>query len=91
MIISQERRRDLATVVRRSWIDRRCVNQSGRPTSEGRSQACGVTYVTNNELGFDYLRDHLAYETEELTLTTRLNFAIVMRPTRSSSTKRGRL
>jgi len=40
--------------------------------------ACDVTYVTNNELGFDYLRDHLAYETEELTLTTRpLNFAIV--------------
>ena len=40
--------------------------------------ACDVTYVTNNELGFDYLRDHLAYETDELTLTTRpLNFAIV--------------
>mmetsp|Transcript_10753 Transcript_10753/g.32543 ORF Transcript_10753/g.32543 Transcript_10753/m.32543 type:complete len:1051 (+) Transcript_10753:114-3266(+) len=39
---------------------------------------CDVTYVTNNELGFDYLRDHLAYETEELTLTLRpLNFAIV--------------
>ena len=28
-----------------------------------------ITYVTNNELGFDYLRDHLAFEVEELTVT----------------------
>ena len=34
--------------------------------------------MTNNELGFDYLRDHLSYEPAELTVTGRaLNFAIV--------------
>ncbi|KAH8054722.1 ATPase-coupled protein transmembrane transporter [Aureococcus anophagefferens] len=49
-------------------------------TSEQRqaAYAADVTYVTNNELGFDYLRDHLAYETPELTVTQRpLHFAIV--------------
>ena len=49
-------------------------------TSEQRQLAyeADVTYVTNNELGFDYLRDHLAYETPELTVTQRpLHFAIV--------------
>ncbi len=28
--------------------------------------ACDVTYATNNELGFDYLRDNMKYSTEEM-------------------------
>ncbi|MEL6337360.1 MAG: preprotein translocase subunit SecA, partial [Pseudomonadota bacterium] len=29
--------------------------------------ACDVTYATNNELGFDYLRDNMKYRLEEMT------------------------
>ena len=28
--------------------------------------ACDVTYGTNNEYGFDYLRDNMKYEIEEM-------------------------
>ena len=40
----------------------------GNMTSEERKQnyACDVVYVTNNELGFDYLRDNMAYTPEEI-------------------------
>jgi len=55
------------------------VVQSESTSAQRReAYACDVTYVTNNELGFDYLRDHLAYETDELTATLRpFHFAIV--------------
>lgn len=35
-------------------------------TSEQRKEnyLCDITYVTNSELGFDYLRDNLATESE---------------------------
>jgi len=37
-----------------------------------------VTYVTNSELGFDYLRDNLAQEPEDLVLrSTGFNFCII--------------
>lgn len=35
-----------------------------------------ITYGTNNEFGFDYLRDHLALSADELTQTRR-HFAVV--------------
>jgi preprotein translocase subunit SecA len=39
---------------------------------------CDVTYGTNNEFGFDYLRDHMASLPEQLTVTKRgLTYAIV--------------
>ena len=31
-----------------------------------KSYACDVTYVTNNELGFDYLRDNMAFTVDEI-------------------------
>lgn len=31
-----------------------------------KNYACDVVYVTNNELGFDYLRDNMAYNTGEM-------------------------
>ena len=37
---------------------------------------CDVTYVTNNELGFDYLRDNMAHSLEECVLG-KLEYAIV--------------
>lgn len=38
--------------------------------------ACDITYGTNNELGFDYLRDNMVVYKEEMVLRG-LNFAIV--------------
>ncbi len=47
-------------------------------TSEERQQAygCDITYVTNNELGFDYLRDNMVIYKEQLVLR-KLGFAII--------------
>ena len=47
-------------------------------TSEERRAAynCDITYVTNNELGFDYLRDNMAIYKEQCVLRG-LNFAII--------------
>ncbi len=47
-------------------------------TSEERKKAynCDITYVTNNELGFDYLRDNMAIYKEQCVLRG-LNFAII--------------
>ncbi len=38
--------------------------------------ACDITYVTNNELGFDYLRDNMVIYKEQLVLRG-LHFAVV--------------
>ena len=47
-------------------------------SSEERQKAyrCDITYVTNNELGFDYLRDNMVIYKEQLVLR-ELNFAII--------------
>ena len=41
-----------------------------------RQYACDITYVTNNELGFDYLRDNMAIYKEQLVLRG-LEFCII--------------
>ncbi len=38
--------------------------------------ACDITYATNNELGFDYLRDNMKYERAQM-VQRPFNFAIV--------------
>ncbi len=47
-------------------------------TSEERQKAynCDITYVTNNELGFDYLRDNMVIYKEQLVLRG-LHYAII--------------
>ena len=47
-------------------------------TSEERRDAynCDITYVTNNELGFDYLRDNMVIYKEQLVLRD-LHYAII--------------
>lgn len=47
-------------------------------TSEQRREAyaCDITYVTNNELGFDYLRDNMAIYKEQLVLRD-LDYCII--------------
>ena len=41
-----------------------------------KAYACDITYGTNNEMGFDYLRDNLKSRTEQMVQRT-LNFGIV--------------
>ena len=53
------------------------VSKSGQTQDEKRAAyASDITYATNNELGFDYLRDNLAFSLAERALG-KLNFAIV--------------
>jgi len=49
-----------------------------QPNSEGRRKAynADITYGTNNEFGFDYLRDNMAHTPEEL-VQRKHNYAIV--------------
>lgn len=41
-----------------------------------KAYGCDITYGTNNELGFDYLRDHMKFYPEQL-VQRELNYAIV--------------
>ncbi len=53
------------------------VSKSGQTSDEKReAYDCDITYATNNELGFDYLRDNLAFATADKA-QRELNFAIV--------------
>ncbi len=49
---------------------------SMRPDERRKAYACDITYGTNNELGFDYLRDNMASSLEECVQRGH-NFAIV--------------
>ena len=50
---------------------------SGQAPEEKRhAYACDITYGTNNEFGFDYLRDNMAFSLEE-KVQRELHFAIV--------------
>ncbi|BCD90445.1 protein translocase subunit SecA [Francisella halioticida] len=46
------------------------------PEQRKKSYACDITYGTNNEFGFDYLRDNMAYEKEQQVQRSR-NFVII--------------
>ena len=51
--------------------------QNGMTSAERqKSYACDITYVTNNELGFDYLRDNMAIYKNQLVLRN-LHYAII--------------
>ena len=53
------------------------VIRSGQPPDEKReAYACDIVYGTNNEFGFDYLRDNLAFRNED-RMQRGLAFAIV--------------
>ena len=52
------------------------VLNSMKPEERRAAYACDITYVTNNELGFDYLRDNMAVYKENLVLRD-LRYAII--------------
>ncbi len=47
-----------------------------RPCTRREAYAADITYGTNNEFGFDYLRDNISYEAKDLR-QREFNFAIV--------------
>ncbi len=52
------------------------VLNSMTPKERQEAYACDITYVTNNELGFDYLRDNMAIYKEQLVIR-ELHYAII--------------
>ncbi len=55
-----------------------CIDKT-EPNSEQRRRAyrCDITFGTNNEFGFDYLRDNMALQTEDLVQRDEHYYAIV--------------
>ncbi|MEC4019627.1 preprotein translocase subunit SecA [Streptomyces sp. H27-D2] len=53
-----------------------CILANMTPSQRRDQYNCDVTYGTNNEFGFDYLRDNMAWSQEELVQRGH-NFAIV--------------
>ncbi len=43
-----------------------CVLQDMKPEERRQQYNCDITYITNNELGFDYLRDNMVLYKEQL-------------------------
>ncbi|MBQ6637874.1 MAG: preprotein translocase subunit SecA [Lachnospiraceae bacterium] len=52
------------------------IQNSMEPDERREAYKCDITYVTNNELGFDYLRDNMVIYKEQLVLR-KLHYAIV--------------
>ncbi|MEU4009433.1 preprotein translocase subunit SecA [Streptomyces pseudogriseolus] len=53
-----------------------CILASMTPAQRREQYGCDITYGTNNEFGFDYLRDNMAWSKDELVQRGH-NFAIV--------------
>ena len=43
-----------------------CITNSLEDIERKKNYACDITYATNNELGFDYLRDNMKYELNDM-------------------------
>ncbi|HEX5458402.1 MAG TPA: preprotein translocase subunit SecA [Steroidobacteraceae bacterium] len=52
------------------------IKNSQSPQEKREAYACDITYGTNNELGFDYLRDNLAFSLED-RVQRQLAYSIV--------------
>jgi preprotein translocase subunit SecA len=52
------------------------IKNSQSPQEKREAYACDITYGTNNELGFDYLRDNLAFSLDD-RVQRQLAYAIV--------------
>ena len=53
-----------------------CITNEIDDIERKKNYNCDITYATNNELGFDYLRDNMKYEIEEMVQRDH-NFCIV--------------
>ena len=53
-----------------------CITNHLEDNERKKNYACDITYATNNELGFDYLRDNMKYDLNEMVQRNH-NFCIV--------------
>lgn len=53
------------------------VHEFLRPVTKREAYYADITYGTNNEYGFDYLRDNMAYQTDNMSQRPEHSFAIV--------------
>ena len=53
-----------------------CITNNLDDVERKKNYLCDITYATNNELGFDYLRDNMKYEIDEMVQRGH-NFCIV--------------
>ena len=53
-----------------------CITNNLADHERKKNYACDITYATNNELGFDYLRDNMKYEIGDMVQRAH-NFCIV--------------
>ena len=53
-----------------------CITNELSDQERERNYSADITYATNNELGFDYLRDNMKYEISEMVQKNR-NFCII--------------
>jgi preprotein translocase subunit SecA len=53
-----------------------CITNDLDDVERKKNYGCDITYATNNELGFDYLRDNMKYELNEMVQRSH-NFCIV--------------
>ena len=53
-----------------------CITNDLEDIERKKNYACDVTYATNNELGFDYLRDNMKYEIDDMVQRSH-NYCIV--------------
>jgi preprotein translocase subunit SecA len=53
-----------------------CITNDLNDSERKKNYGCDITYATNNELGFDYLRDNMKYELNEMVQRSH-NFCIV--------------
>ncbi len=66
----------MAPVFRFLGLEVGVVKNAQSPDEKRAAYACDITYGTNNEFGFDYLRDNLAFRLEDRT-QRKLSFAII--------------
>ena len=53
-----------------------CITNELEDIDRQKNYACDITYATNNELGFDYLRDNMKYDLKEM-VQREFNYCIV--------------
>jgi preprotein translocase subunit SecA len=66
----------MAPVYRFLGLEVGVIKNAQTPDEKRAAYACDITYGTNNEFGFDYLRDNLAFRLED-RVQRKLSFAIV--------------
>ena len=66
----------MAPVFRYLGLEVGVIKNAQSPDEKRAAYACDITYGTNNEFGFDYLRDNLAFRLEDRT-QRKLSFAII--------------